>query len=98
MAGPNSGPQKIGEQQQLSGSGSEILARNEEIKMQTMNMRMRRARLASLIMVASLLVFGVSSVQALQVESSPLINQPPVNLPFLLKGTVKLLGLSLIHI
>ncbi len=92
MAVPNSGPQKIGEQQQLSGSGSEILARNEEIKMQTMNMRMRWARLASLIMVASLLVFGVSSVQALQVESSPLINQPPVNLPFLLKGTVKLLG------
>ncbi len=60
--------------------------------MQTMNMRMRWARLASLIMVASLLVLGISSVQALQVESSPLINPPPVNLPFLLKGTVKLLG------
>ena len=55
--------------------------------MQTMNTRMGWARSVSLIMVASLLVFGVSSVRALQVN-----NQPPVNLPFLLKGTVKLLG------
>ncbi|MFO1422545.1 MAG: hypothetical protein U1F70_02675 [Candidatus Competibacteraceae bacterium] len=60
--------------------------------MQTMNMRIRWARLVSFIMVVSLLLFGTSSIQALQLEPSSMRKQPPANLPFLLKGTVELLG------